>query len=214
MVATGRMAKNTEKESMNINVVLENTAYTIGQLPKVQLPQVAMAGRSNVGKSSLINALAGRKKLAKVSASPGKTRSVNFYLVKPWDFYLVDLPGYGYARASHAERNAWAKTLEKYLADTPDLKGLALLLDCRLPPQQLDIDLANYANAINLKILPVLTKVDKCNQKERQSRQNQWSEILGVKPLLVSSSKHSGLDKLWKAIIQMADFPVVMLPQE
>lgn len=189
---------------MKINVELENTAYNIQQLPSVQLPQIAMAGRSNVGKSSLINALAGRKKLAKVSANPGKTRSVNFYLVRPWNFYLVDLPGYGYARASHACRQDWARTLEKYLADNDMLKGLALLLDCRLPPQQLDIELASYARNINLKILPVLTKIDKCNQKERQLRQKEWLELLQIKPLAVSSSKKTGLDKLWKALIQVA----------
>lgn len=192
---------------MNVTVELENTAYNISQLPQTLLPQVAMAGRSNVGKSSLINALAGRKKLAKVSATPGKTRSVNFFLIKPWDFYLVDLPGYGYARASHAERNAWAKTLETYLSSTPELKGLALLLDCRLPPQRIDRDLAAYAAGINLKILPVLTKVDKCVQRERSARQNEWQEILGIKPLLVSSSKRSGLDKLWKDLIIMAVDP-------
>lgn len=192
---------------MNVTVELENTAYNISQLPQTQLPQVAMAGRSNVGKSSLINALAGRKKLAKVSATPGKTRSVNFFLIKPWDFYLVDLPGYGYARASHAERNAWAKTLETYLSSTPELKGLALLLDCRLPPQRIDRELASYAAGINLKLLPVLTKVDKCVQRERSTRQNEWQEILGIKPLLVSSSKRSGLDKLWKDLIIMAVEP-------
>lgn len=192
---------------MNVTVELENMAYNISQLPQTLLPQVAMAGRSNVGKSSLINALAGRKKLAKVSATPGKTRSVNFFLIKPWDFYLVDLPGYGYARASHAERNAWAKTLETYLSSTPELKGLALLLDCRLAPQRIDRDLAAYAAGINLKILPVLTKVDKCVQRERSARQNEWQEILGIKPLLVSSSKRSGLDKLWKDLIIMAVDP-------
>ena len=112
---------------INVSLELVRTAYTTGQIPEFDLPQIAMAGRSNVGKSSLINALAGRKKLAKVSASPGKTRSVNFYLVQPWNFYLVDLPGYGYARASHEERRHWALVLEKYLSDTRELRGLALL---------------------------------------------------------------------------------------
>lgn len=186
---------------MNITLELQTTAYTGGQLPALDLPQIAMAGRSNVGKSSLINALAGRKKLAKVSSSPGKTRSVNFYLVKPYEFYLVDLPGYGYARASHEERKAWARTLEKYLAESSELKALALLLDCRLVPQRLDLDLAAYAESINLPVLPILTKVDKCTQKERRERQTQWREILGKTPLLVSASKRSGLDKLWRALI-------------
>lgn len=189
---------------MNPTLELENTVYTTQQLPQVNLPQVAMAGRSNVGKSSLINALAGRKKLAKVSSTPGKTRSVNFYLVKPYDFYLVDLPGYGYARASHAERKKWAEVLEHYLTESEKLKGLALLIDCRLPPQQLDLDLASFATEHGLPLLPILTKVDKVVQRERAARQKEWESILGVKPLLVSAARHSGLDKVWKGLIRLA----------
>lgn len=193
---------------MRITMELENTVYTTGQLPQVNLPQVAMAGRSNVGKSSLINALAGRKSLAKVSSNPGKTRSVNFYLVKPLEFYLVDLPGYGYARASHEERRHWAKVLEHYLSESVLLKGLALLLDCRLPPQTIDLELANFAQAKELPLLPILTKTDKCVQSERAKRQKEWEDILGKRPLLVSSSHRSGLDKVWRGLIQMAGVPM------
>lgn len=186
---------------MKPELELVTTAYTTQQLPAFDLPQVAMAGRSNVGKSSLINALAGRKNLAKVSSNPGKTRSVNFYLVKPYDFYLVDLPGYGYARASHEERRHWAEVLEKYITSTHELRSLALLLDCRIPPQKLDIDLGVFAEAHNIPVLPVLTKIDKCRQKERDAKQKEWQEILGVKPFLVSAQKRTGIDKLWKHII-------------
>lgn len=189
---------------MNVTLELENTVYTTQQLPQITLPQVAMAGRSNVGKSSLINALAGRKKLAKVSSTPGKTRSVNFYLVRPYDCYLVDLPGYGYARASHEERRKWATVLERYLTDSPTLKGLALLLDSRLPPQQIDLELAKFATAHNLPLLPILTKADKCSQRERAERQKEWEEILGKRPLLVSAARHSGLDRVWRALIELA----------
>lgn len=189
---------------MNVSLELVSTAYNIQQIPALDLPQVAMAGRSNVGKSSLINALAGRKKLAKVSSSPGKTRSINFYLVKPWDFYLVDLPGYGYARASHAERAAWAKTLEHYLSNSANLRALALLLDCRLTPQRIDRELAEYAVSINLPVLPILTKADKCSQREKQERQKEWQEILNIRPIPVSASRHTGLDKVWRAIILAA----------
>lgn len=116
-------------------LTLESTVYTLQQLLDVPEAQVALAGRSNVGKSSLINALAVRKKLAKVSATPGKTRSINFYRVQPHNFFLVDLPGYGYARASHSERRSWATLLEKYLSTCKNLRALALLLDSRLPPR-------------------------------------------------------------------------------
>ena len=108
---------------MAISLTLESTAYTLDQLTAHPEAQIALAGRSNVGKSSLVNALAGRKKLAKVSSTPGKTRSVNFYLVEPLRFYLVDLPGYGYARASHSEREKWAKLLERYLTECASLKA-------------------------------------------------------------------------------------------
>lgn len=189
---------------MNVTLELKDTVYTTKQLPEITLPQIAMAGRSNVGKSSLINALAGRKKLAKVSATPGKTRSVNFYLVQPYDFYLVDLPGYGYARASHDERRNWAAVLETYLSSSATLKGLALLMDCRLPPQRLDRELAAFATAQGLPLVPILTKADKCSQKERAERQKEWEAILGVRPLLVSAAHKSGLDKVWRALIRLA----------
>ncbi len=189
---------------MNITLELKDTVYTTAQLPEITLPQIAMAGRSNVGKSSLINALAGRKKLAKVSATPGKTRSINFFLVEPYNFYLVDLPGYGYARASHEERRNWAKVLEAYLSGSGTLKGLALLLDSRLPPQRLDIDLAAFASDQGLPILPILTKIDKCSQRERAERQKEWEVILGARPLLVSSAHRAGLERVWRALIRLA----------
>lgn len=185
-------------------LILENTAYTIDQLLALTEPQIALAGRSNVGKSSLVNALAGRKKLAKVSATPGKTRSVNFYKVEPLGFYLVDLPGYGYARASHEERRKWATLLEHYLSTNSNLKALALLLDCRLPPQKIDLELSAFARSCSLSILPVLTKVDKCNQRERSARQKEWQDLIGSRPVLTSSSSRLGMTELWQALNRAA----------
>ena len=183
-----------------MELILESTAYTIDQLLALTEAQIALAGRSNVGKSSLVNALAGRRKLAKVSATPGKTRSVNFYRVIPDGFYLVDLPGYGYARASHEERRKWAILLEHYLAKSQSLKALALLLDCRLSPQKLDLELAGFAASCALRILPVLTKADKCNQRERAARQQEWQALLGTRPVLTSSSSRLGMDQLWQEL--------------
>lgn len=190
-------------------LILEGTAYTIDQLLERQETQVALAGRSNVGKSSLINALAGRKKLAKVSATPGKTRSVNFYRVDPLDFYVVDLPGYGYARASHDERRKWAKLLEYYLTKSSNLKALALLLDCRLPPQKLDLELICFARSCSLPVLPVLTKADKCKQRERVARQNEWQSLLSNQPILTSSNTRMGIAAFWRALIKAADGEIV-----
>ena len=151
-------------------LTLEATTFNKPQLQEQlsvleqrQEAQIALAGRSNVGKSSLVNALARRKQLAKISATPGKTRSINFYRVAPDGFSLVDLPGYGYAKCSQEERKSWAKLIEYYLTNTPTLKALALLLDCRIPPQALDRDLADFARGHGIPLLPVLTKADKSN---------------------------------------------------
>ena len=164
-------------------------------------PQIALAGRSNVGKSSLVNALARRRQLAKISATPGKTRSINFYWVEPDNFALVDLPGYGYARCSLEERRHWAKLIEYYLTDRQELKALALLLDCRIAPQALDRDLADFARGHDIPLLPVLTKIDKCSQTERAKRQQEWRHLLGgVCPLAVSAKELRGIDTLWTAI--------------
>ena len=189
---------------MNPVLTLETTAYTLEQLISLAEPQIALAGRSNVGKSSLINALAGRKKLAKVSSTPGKTRSVNYYKVSPHNFYLVDLPGYGYARASHSEREKWAHLLERYLVECRSLKALALLLDSRLEPQALDKNLASFARTNGLNIVPVLTKADKCSQRERANRQNEWQELLGTRPVVTSSSNRYGIDNLWRVLVETA----------
>ena len=189
---------------MNPTLTLENTAYTLAQIPAMDAVQIALAGRSNVGKSSLVNALAGRRKLAKVSSVPGKTRSINFYRAEPFGFYLVDLPGYGYARASHEERRAWGNLLQKYLAGNKQLKALALLIDSRLPPQKLDLDLASFARQCGLPILPVLTKADKCKQRERAARAAEWRDIVGIMPIVTSSEKKLGIPALWDALARAA----------
>lgn len=191
---------------------LAATAFNMAQvddhvatLTPVNEAQIAFAGRSNVGKSSLLNALAGRKNLARISSTPGKTRSVNFYRVLPNGFTLTDLPGYGYAKCSQTERQFWAKLIEHYVTTSPGLRGLTLLLDCRLEPQKLDRDLADYARNRGISLLPVLTKADKCTQLEQATRCRQWGVLLdGQLPLVVSSEKRRGLAPLWDAIIKMA----------
>ena len=175
------------------------TLYTLDQLQSAahDMPQIALAGRSNVGKSSLINALARRKKLAKVSSEPGKTRSVNLFEVKPDGFCLTDLPGYGYARRGHEERRSWAELIQNYLENTPTLRALALLIDCRIPTQESDRVMADFAKAHKLPVIPILTKVDKCTLKERSAQQKAWERIVGVKPVAVSSVSRFGIDELW-----------------
>jgi len=186
------------------NVTLETVCGITSPLPKNERMEVAFAGKSNVGKSSMINALMNRKALARTSSQPGKTQTINFYNVNS-EVYLVDLPGYGYAKCSQEERKSWAKLIEYYLTNTPTLKALALLLDCRIPPQALDRDLADFARGHGIPLLPVLTKADKCTQVERSKRQQEWSRLLnGIMPLPVSSKDMRGVDALWSELRRFA----------
>ena len=185
---------------MPSTVILEKTIYTIDQLEEMPLPQLALAGRSNVGKSSLLNKLTGRKNLAKISSTPGKTRSLNFYKVLPENFYLVDLPGYGYARCSKSEREKWATLINRYLRDNSRLFGVVALLDSRLPPQALDIELITFIRSQGIDVYPVMTKADKCKQPVRSANQAAWQRLLGSEkpPLLTSSHSGMNIDKLWQ----------------
>jgi len=193
---------------MNTTLLLETTAYTLDQLIHLDAHQIALAGRSNVGKSSLVNALAGRKALAKISSTPGKTRSVNFYQVTTHSYYIVDLPGYGYARCSKEERKKWGKLLEYYLVSCTHLKALTLLLDSRLPPQKIDIKLAEFALTNNITLLPILTKSDKCSQKVSSEHRKIWKNILnGLDPIVTSSKTKLGIAELWKAMHKLAKSP-------
>ena len=192
--------KNTCSEPV---LELLATLYTLEQLEAAShdMPQIALAGRSNVGKSSLINALARRKKLAKVSSEPGKTRSVNLFLVRPDGFCLTDLPGYGYARRGHEERRNWAALIQKYLEETETLRALALLIDCRIPTQESDRMMADFAKSRKLPVIAVLTKADKCTLRERSAQQKTWEKILGgQKPVVVSAVTRLGIDELWKRL--------------
>lgn len=188
-------------------VQLTETIYVPERLTVIEAPQVALSGRSNVGKSSLLNTLSGRGKLAKVGSTPGKTQSINFYHIQPYDFYLVDLPGYGYAKRSKAERNKWARLIERYFQTAEKLVAVAVLLDSRLAPQQSDLDMISYLQAENLTIIPVLTKIDKCNQSQRAKAQKQWSAFLesDIKPLSFSAVKGTGRDSLWLKIFNILD---------
>lgn len=185
------------------SVMLEKTIYTIDQLGEMPLPQLAFAGRSNVGKSSLLNRLCGRKNLAKTSSSPGKTRSLNFFRVDPDNFYLVDLPGYGYARCSKEERDKWARLITRYLNGNTRLAAVVALLDSRLMPQALDIELISYITNQGLKVIPVMTKADKCKQPVRHANQVAWQRLLQTPhlPLLVSSHSGMNIDKLWQVFL-------------
>jgi len=194
---------------MNRTIELVKTIYEIKQLAECEdftEAQIALAGRSNVGKSSLVNRLAGRKKLAKISSKPGKTRSLNYYKVNPDGYFLVDLPGYGYAKCSKTERVKWAKLIEAYMKDNPHLKAVVVLLDSRLTPQKIDMELTSYLRSMRIPIIPVLTKSDKPKQRDRAKLQSQWKDILqeDKAPLCFSSKTGMGEDKLWDILAEFA----------
>lgn len=137
------------------------------KLPDTGQPEVAFAGRSNVGKSSLINGIINRKKLARTSSQPGKTQTINFYQVNK-EFYLVDLPGYGYAAASYSSREAWGKMIEKYLNTSHNLKAVFLLLDIRHAPSNNDIMMYQWILDSGFKPIIIATKLDKIKRSQVQ----------------------------------------------
>lgn len=138
-----------------------------GQPSPDTLPEIAVAGRSNVGKSSLINALLGRKKLARVSKDPGRTREINFFRIDD-RFLLVDLPGYGYAKVSQEVQRKWAPLIEAYLKENPRLLGLVILIDSRHGATKTDLQLIDFLGDVAVPVLFVLTKIDKLNRAGRQ----------------------------------------------
>lgn len=150
-----------------------------GWRPEPSLPEVAFAGRSNVGKSSLINRLVNRKKLARVSNTPGRTREINFFRVND-DFVLVDLPGYGYARISKEARAAWRPLIEGYLRRSPQLRGLVQLLDARHDPTRDDLQMLEFLADIGVPTILVATKSDKLPRASVPQRIRALAEAAGV----------------------------------
>ncbi len=139
------------------------SVYNLKDLPKTNLPEVILCGRSNVGKSTFINLLFNRKNLAKTSSTPGKTRSINYYMIDN-KFYLVDLPGFGYAKTSKKEREYWAKLISDYIKMSGNISLAFHLIDSRHTPAESDIMLNNFLRAVDLPYIVILSKTDKLNQ--------------------------------------------------
>ena len=173
-----------------------------GQALPSDLLQVAVAGRSNVGKSSLINALVGRKKLARVSATPGKTQEINFYRIND-SFLLTDLPGYGFAKAPVRERDRWQRLVEGYLSRAAGLAGVVVLFDSRRGLLEVDRPLLGFLSELELPTLFVLTKIDKLNRAERRKVESEVREELGVpadQVLATSARTGEGLEDLGRSL--------------
>ncbi|UCG61441.1 MAG: YihA family ribosome biogenesis GTP-binding protein [Candidatus Zixiibacteriota bacterium] len=178
--------------------------YKYAQLPKDNRPQVAFAGRSNVGKSSLLNKLTGRKKLAKVSNTPGKTRSLNFYLVND-RFYFVDLPGYGYARASKSEQRDWARLIEDYLENSDRLAGLVVLLDCRREITEQDAQLFEWLAAKELPGIAVVTKADKLRRDKLNRKVRDVETETGFPAIPFSIVTGAGKREVQSAVLALVE---------
>ncbi len=181
------------------------SADHLSKCPAPGLPEIAFAGRSNVGKSSLINSLLKRKAAAKVSSTPGKTRLINFFKING-TFHLVDLPGYGYAKRSKRERRQWAGFLEQYIKGRETLKAVVLLTDISVPPVQSDIDMRNWLSYHGVEIVNVYTKSDKAKQQEIARRLKDLAEDgtehgSGVlDPVVLSVKTGVGMERLWSRL--------------
>ena len=188
---------------MNFHKASFKAAYgTVGQLPDSQGPEISFAGRSNVGKSSLLNKLMYRKGLAKVSQTPGKTATINFYDVDGQDF--VDLPGYGYAKVSKSELDRWADLIEGYFNQDRDFALVVSLIDIRHEPSALDKHMVSFLQEAELPYIVVLTKADKLSKQQIQKQRAAIRKSLGLPKdvtLLVTSSQNGqGVDDLREAI--------------
>jgi GTP-binding protein len=180
----------------------ELTAFKPEQYPKHKLPEIALVGRSNVGKSSLINALVNRKNLARESATPGKTRGLNFYKIDQ-QLYFVDLPGYGYAKVSKAEREFWGRMIETYLITRNQLKLIIMLVDIRHTPSTDDQMMHQWIVSQNKPYLIVATKLDKISRGQIRKRLDDIRTTLELNeagPVPFSAETKQGKDEIWAHI--------------
>lgn len=195
--------------SFAINMNIINSSYTISA-PRLELcpyhdyTEIAFIGRSNVGKSSLINAVTRNKSLAKTSSTPGKTRLINFFVLKTdttKTLYCVDLPGYGYAKISKTQRQQWVDASSEYISKRKQLKHLFILLDYRHKPQAVDLEFITWVIEQGIEFSVIATKADKLNQKERSQQQKIYSEFANAlqltTPIIVTSAQTGqGIDQV------------------
>ena len=190
------------------NVELETVCGVTSILPENTLPEVAFAGKSNVGKSSLINALMMRKSLARTSAQPGKTQTINFYNINK-EIYLVDLPGYGYAKASEKEREAWGQMIERYLNTSEKLRAVFLLVDIRHAPSANDKQMFEWMAYVGYDPIVIATKLDKIKRSQIDKQIKLIRQGLGAnKDTIIvpfSAETKQGRDIIWDFMDQVIE---------
>jgi GTP-binding protein len=192
---------------MKIPARFVTSAAKPADFPPPTLPEVAVVGRSNVGKSSLINALVGQDGLARTSRTPGRTRLVNWFEIgsRP-PFFLVDLPGYGYAEVSQAVRETWRPLIEAYLEQRASLAGVLLLIDIRRNVQDEELDFVPWLAARKTPLVVALTKADKLPKNKRALEATRARQVLGVRrdPVCVSTLSGDGIEPLFRALVALA----------
>ncbi|MBO0419449.1 ribosome biogenesis GTP-binding protein YihA/YsxC [Vagococcus fluvialis] len=173
------------------------------QYPNTKLPEIALAGRSNVGKSSFINTLINRKGLARTSGKPGKTQTLNFYLIEE-ALHFVDVPGYGYAKVSKTERAKWGKMIETYITEREQLQAVVSLVDMRHDPTADDIQMYEFLKYYNIPVIVVATKCDKIKKNQWNKHESAIKKKLNFDPsddfIVFSSETKEGKEKAWEAI--------------
>lgn len=174
--------------------------------PVHELPEVALAGRSNVGKSSFINKICQRKALARTSSKPGKTQTLNFFNIND-EIMFVDVPGYGYAKVSKTEREKWGVMMEQYLTKQESLRGVVLLVDIRHDPTGDDVTMYNFLKHYDIPVIVVATKLDKIKKSQRQKHESAVKRKLQFDPsdrfVAFSAETAEGKDEAWKAIYDL-----------
>lgn len=184
---------------------LLKSVYPSDDFPSGRYPEVAFAGRSNVGKSSLINSLLNRKGLARTSSAPGKTQSINFYLVNG-SFCLVDLPGYGYAKVPQQVRKRWSPLIEQYCRSSKSLCGVVVIIDARVGPTPLDISLIAWLKDLSLPIIFTMTKSDKLSKNKIVQALQKTATTLSIELVQIvsfSSQTGAGKKRLWQEILYL-----------
>ena len=177
------------------------------QYPPANLPEIAFAGRSNVGKSSLINTLVNRRRLVKTSSTPGRTQLINFFNINE-NLVFVDLPGYGYARVPAAVQKKWGPMIETYLSTRPTLKAVVLIMDIRRTPGAREMDLLYWLDYHGIAAIRVLTKTDKLSKTKLTRQHAAVAGALGIEKkdlLLFSAKTRLGKDRLWDAILTLTN---------
>ncbi|MGE7943936.1 MULTISPECIES: ribosome biogenesis GTP-binding protein YihA/YsxC [Lysinibacillus] len=185
------------------NVEMVISAVRPDQYPEDGLPEFALAGRSNVGKSSFINRMIGRKALARISSKPGKTQTLNFYKIEE-QLFFVDVPGYGYAKVSKTEREAWGKMIERYFTGRNELKAVVQIVDLRHPPTADDRLMYDFLKHYNIPCIIIATKADKIPKGKWDKHKKIVKETLDMEkndPIIVfSSEKGIGFEEAWRTI--------------